>query len=69
MYVLCVCMYVHGTLVSCPRPYFSGIESGYIAYIEFQRNSITSIRKASLMFHNHMKNVKTPVYVIIIIII
>ena len=28
-------------LVSCPRPYFSGVGSGNIAYIElFQRNSI-----------------------------
>ena len=41
------------TLVSCPRPYLSGIGSGNIAYIElFQRNLIiaTSIRKASFSF-------------------
>ena len=58
-------------LVSCPRPYFSGIGSGNIAYIElFQWNSIIamSICKGSLMFHNQVKNVKTPVYVYIIII-
>ena len=33
--------YVHLYVVSCPRPYFSGIGSGNIAYIElFQWNSI-----------------------------
>ena len=59
----------HGfALVSCPRPYFSGIGSGNIAFIVlFQRNSIiaTSVCNASLMFHNH---VKTAVYIIIIIL-
>ena len=60
-------LYPRSYIVSCPRPYFSGIWSGNIAYIELlQRNSIiaTSIRKASLMFHNH---VTTAVYIIIII--
>ena len=55
-------------IVLCSRPYFSGtgIGSGNIAYIKlFQRNSIilliTSLSKPSLMFHNHVKNVKTLV--------
>ena len=51
-------------LVSCPRPYFSEIGSGTIAYIElFQQNSIIIVNittKASL-FHNHVKNAKTYV--------
>ena len=62
------CLYYLCSLV--PQTLLSGIGSGNIVYIElFQRNSIiaTSIRKASLMFHNHVKNVKTPVHVIIII--
>ena len=59
VYYITICMYVwvgereqRYRVVSCPRPYFSGIGCGNIVYIElFQRNSI--ITDVNILYIEH----------------